>query len=79
MYLKDLLGNECQKLAILNIDKNDANLMRLLISSDIHLGYAENDQNRWNDSFNAFEELLGIGVEYGVDMVILGVNLFHKW
>ena len=59
-------------------DYDDANLMQLLISSDIHLGYAENDQNRCNDSFNAFEELLGIGVEYGVDMVILGVNLFHK-
>ena len=60
-------------------DDDDANLMQLLISSDIHLWYAENDQNRCNDSFNTFVELLGIGVEYGVDMVILGVNLFHKW
>ena len=61
-------------------DYDDANLMQLLISSDIHLGYAENDQNRCNDCFNTFEELLRIDVEYGVDMVILGLggNLFHK-
>ena len=50
----------------------------MLISSDIHLGYAEKDQERGNDSFNSFDELLGIGVEQNVDMVILGGDLFHE-
>ena len=47
-------------------DDDDANLMQLLISNDILLGYAENDQNRCNDSLNTFEESLRIGVEYGM-------------
>jgi len=58
--------------------QDDANLLRVLISSDIHLGYAEKDQERGNDSFNSFDELLGIGVEQNVDMVILGGDLFHE-
>ena len=51
-------------------DQDDtSNLFRILVSSDIHLGYAEKDAERGLDSFNSFDELLGIGVERGVDMV----------
>ena len=57
---------------------DEANLLRVLISSDIHLGFAEKDQGRGIDSFHSFEEVLGIGVEHGVDMVILSGNLFHE-
>ena len=49
--------------------EDDSDLFRILISSDIHLGYAEKDAERGLDSFNSFDELLGIGVERGVDMV----------
>ena len=30
------------------------------------------------DSFNSFDELLGIGVKEEVDMVLLGGDLFHE-
>ena len=49
--------------------EDDSDLFRILISSDIHLGYVEKDAERGLDSFNSFDELLGIGVERGVDMV----------
>ena len=39
---------------------DSSNLFRILISSDIHLGYAEKDPERGVDSFNSFGELLGI-------------------
>ena len=54
---------------------DSSNLFRILISSDIHLGYAEKDPERGADSFNSFDELLGIGVKEEVDMVLLGGNL----
>ena len=57
---------------------DDPNLFKILISSDVHLGYAEKDSERCNDSFNSFDELLGIGAERGVDMVLLGGDLFHE-
>ena len=57
---------------------DSSNLFRILISSDIHLGYAEKDPERGVDSFNSFDELLGIGVKEEVDMVLLGGDLFHE-
>jgi len=33
-------------------------ILRVLIASDMHLGYAEKDPIRGEDSFNTFEELL---------------------
>ena len=60
-------------------DQDDtSNLFRILVSSDIHLGYAEKDPERGVDSFNSFDELLGIGEKEGVDMVLLGGDLFHE-
>jgi len=57
---------------------DSSNLFRILISSDIHLGYAEKDPERGVDSFNSFDELLGIGEKEEVDMVLLGGDLFHE-
>ena len=53
-------------------------MFRILVSSDIHLGYAEKDPNKGDDSFRSFDELLRIGVEQEVDMVLLGGDLFHE-
>ena len=58
--------------------EDQSNLFQILISSDIHLGYAEKDPERGVDSFNSFDELLGIGVKEEVDMVLLGGDLFHE-
>ena len=57
--------------------EDDGDLFRILVSSDIHLGYAEKDSERADDSFISFDELLGVGVKEGVDMVLLGGDLFH--
>ena len=57
------------KMTLGDSSEDDSDLFRILISSDIHLGYAEKDAERGLDSFNSFDELLGIGVERGVDMV----------
>jgi len=59
-------------------DLQDPSLFRILVASDVHLGYGEKNPERGDDSFNSFDELLGIGVEQGVDMVILGGDLFHE-
>lgn len=51
--------------------------IRILIASDIHLGYLEDDAIRSEDSFIAFEEALSLAVKYDVDLVLLGGDLFH--
>ncbi|CAB3221779.1 unnamed protein product [Arctia plantaginis] len=51
--------------------------LRILIASDIHLGYLEKDAVRGEDSFIAFEEVLSQAVQYDVDLVLLGGDLFH--
>lgn len=52
--------------------------IRVLIASDIHLGFMETDATRGEDSFNAFEEVLSLAVQYDVDMILLGGDLFHQ-
>lgn len=55
----------------------DPDNVRALISTDNHLGYAEKDPLRGNDSFRAFEEVLALAKSNRVDMVLLGGDLFH--
>ncbi|CAG2100516.1 unnamed protein product [Medioppia subpectinata] len=50
---------------------------RILVASDIHLGYNERHAERGNDSFLAFEEVLSIAKEEDVDLLLLGGDLFH--
>lgn len=52
--------------------------MRILIATDLHVGYLEKDPVRGEDSFLALEEILEIGVENEVDFVLLGGDLFHE-
>jgi len=51
--------------------------MRILITSDNHLGFKENDPIRGDDSYRAFEEILMIANEKKVDMILQGGDLFH--
>lgn len=48
-----------------------------MLSTDNHLGYAEDDNIRGNDSFAALEEVLFLAKEYRCDMVLLAGDLFH--
>ena len=53
-------------------------MFNILVATDIHLGYLENDEVRGDDSFKSFEEVFEIAVENKVDMVLLAGDLFHN-
>ncbi|XP_071449768.1 double-strand break repair protein MRE11 isoform X2 [Hetaerina americana] len=55
----------------------EENIFDILVATDIHLGYAEKDGVRGEDSFVTFEEILEIAKEKNVDMILLGGDLFH--
>ncbi|WVY99971.1 hypothetical protein V8G54_026041 [Vigna mungo] len=55
-----------------------ANMLRILVATDCHLGYMEKDEVRRHDSFHAFEEICAIAERQGVDFVLLGGDLFHE-
>ncbi|TBU03376.1 double-strand break repair protein Mre11 [Hamiltosporidium magnivora] len=52
--------------------------MRILLTSDNHLGFKENDPIRGEDSFISFEEVLLIGKNKNVDLIIQGGDIFHE-
>ena len=43
-------------------NKSDGNTLRILVATDNHLGYLEDDLVRGEDSFNTFEEILKLVV-----------------
>uniref|UniRef100_A0A183C2F3 Double-strand break repair protein n=1 Tax=Globodera pallida TaxID=36090 RepID=A0A183C2F3_GLOPA len=53
-------------------------IVRLLIASDIHAGFAENKEHISSDSFEAFREVLAVGTDSKVDFVLLAGDLFHE-
>lgn len=53
----------------LNVPQDvDEETLRIMVSTDNHLGYAERDPIRGNDSFAAFEEVLILSKHYNVRM-----------
>lgn len=50
---------------------------RILLTTDNHVGYMENDKIRGDDSWKTFAEILKIGREQDVDMIVQGGDLFH--
>jgi hypothetical protein len=56
----------------------DASTLKVLLSTDNHLGYLERDPIRGRDSFAAFEEVLSLARRHKVDMVLLSGDLFHE-
>lgn len=55
----------------------DADALRILVSTDNHLGYEERDAVRGEDSFHSFAEVLSIARSENVDLLLLGGDLFH--
>lgn len=41
----------------------DIDTLRILVATDCHVGYLENDEIRRYDSFNAFEEICSIAAQ----------------
>ena len=67
-----------------------ADVLSILVATDCHLGFAEKDNLRGQDSFRTFEEILKLAKEKDVlhfhclyslnqvDMILLGGDLFHE-
>ncbi|KAI5664802.1 hypothetical protein M9H77_24125 [Catharanthus roseus] len=55
-----------------------SNTLRILVATDCHLGYMENNEIRRHDSFQAFEEICSIAEQKKVDFLLLGGDLFHE-
>ncbi|KPA84291.1 putative endo/exonuclease Mre11 [Leptomonas pyrrhocoris] len=52
---------------------------KILLTTDNHLGFAERDARRGDDSFTTFEEVLRAArTEHDVDLLLLGGDLFHE-
>ena len=56
---------------------DDNSLFRIMIATDNHLGFLENDQIRGDDAFASFEEILKVSKSENVDFLLLGGDLFH--
>jgi len=56
----------------------DPNEFKILLATDIHLGYQHKHELRGKDSLNTFEEILKIGKDHEVDFILLGGDLFHE-
>ena len=54
-----------------------ADTIRIMVSTDNHVGYGERDPTRGNDSWNTFDEIMTLARERDVDMVLLAGDLFH--
>ncbi len=52
--------------------------MKILVTSDNHLGFKERDPIRGDDTFNTFEEILLIGKDENVDFILQGGDLFDE-
>lgn len=51
--------------------------IRILITTDNHVGYNENDPVRGDDAWKTFEEIMYIAKDHDVDMVLQCGDLFH--
>ncbi|KAH8697879.1 meiotic recombination protein Mre11 [Talaromyces proteolyticus] len=56
----------------------DADTIRILVSTDNHVGYNERDPVRGDDSWKSFHEIMCLAKERDVDMVLLAGDLFHE-
>lgn len=59
----------------LKLDSSD--IFNIMITTDNHLGFKENDRVRQNDSFYSFEEALKIASKANLDFMVMGGDLFH--
>jgi len=56
----------------------DQDTLRILISTDQHLGYSERDPIRGLDSFAVFEEIFRKAKTQKVDLILFAGDLFHE-
>jgi double-strand break repair protein MRE11 len=56
----------------------DGETIRILVSTDNHVGYNERDPIRGDDSWKSFHEIMCLAKERDVDMILLAGDLFHE-
>ena len=59
-------------------DMSAADTIRILVSTDNHVGYNERDAIRGDDSWKSFNEVMELAKKHDVDMVLLAGDLFHE-
>ncbi|XP_027705211.1 double-strand break repair protein MRE11 [Vombatus ursinus] len=57
---------------------DDEDTFKILVATDIHLGFMEKDAVRGNDTFVTLDEILRLAQENEVDFILLGGDLFHE-
>ncbi|CAH6777443.1 double-strand break repair protein MRE11 [Phodopus roborovskii] len=57
---------------------DDEDTFKILVATDIHLGFMEKDAVRGNDTFVTLDEILRLALENEVDFILLGGDLFHE-
>ncbi|XP_030193234.1 double-strand break repair protein MRE11 isoform X1 [Gadus morhua] len=57
---------------------DDEDTFKILIATDIHLGFLEKDAIRGDDTFTTLEEILQCARTNQVDFILLGGDLFHE-
>uniref|UniRef100_A0A8C5AUR4 Double-strand break repair protein MRE11 n=1 Tax=Gadus morhua TaxID=8049 RepID=A0A8C5AUR4_GADMO len=67
------LGNNVSSLTL-----DDEDTFKILIATDIHLGFLEKDAIRGDDTFTTLEEILQCARTNQVDFILLGGDLFHE-
>ncbi|KAF0399019.1 DNA repair exonuclease [Gigaspora margarita] len=70
--------NDFNNVTEIRDDEDSNDCISILIATDNHLGYLENDPIRGQDSLNTFREILQIAKQNNVDMILLGGDLFHE-
>ncbi|XP_015265776.1 PREDICTED: double-strand break repair protein MRE11A [Gekko japonicus] len=61
-----------------SMDEEEKDTFKILVATDIHLGYLEKDAVRGNDTFVTFDEILKLAQDNKVDFILLGGDLFHE-
>ncbi|KAI5188422.1 double-strand break repair protein MRE11 [Nematocida sp. AWRm77] len=54
------------------------NELRILVTTDNHLGYLERDHIRGEDSFRAFEEVFELAAAHKADCILMCGDMFHE-
>ncbi|CRH03066.1 double-strand break repair protein MRE11, putative [Plasmodium relictum] len=71
---KDMNVNELKT----KLSEKFPDTFKIMLCTDNHLGYKENNSIQKKDSFNSFEEILFIAKKLNVDIILNSGDLFHK-
>ncbi|KAL3236857.1 hypothetical protein MRX96_022112 [Rhipicephalus microplus] len=57
---------------------SSSDAFKILVATDLHLGFEAKDAERKQDSIRTFEEILQIATQQNVDFILLGGDMFHE-